>query len=47
MGDKKTPGLEIRAEAFSVSGAPLSSFRRPYYEAEAKRRQAMNDDRHP
>lgn len=47
MGDKKTPGLEIRAEIFSVSGAPLSTFRKPYYEAEAKRREAMTEERHP
>ena len=41
-GDKKKPeGLQLRPRLYTASGAPLSSFRKPYYEAQEKKREAM------
>lgn len=47
-GDKKIPhGMNLVPVPFSVSGRPMSSFRAPYWEAEAARREAISTDSEP
>ncbi|GAB2699473.1 hypothetical protein BKA24_001805 [Microbacterium marinum] len=41
---KRPHGVSLRAIPFSPSGAPLASFRRDYYRAQAKKREALNAD---